>query len=1316
MEGGNLTGTLAFSRFVLKDIFRSKGRTISSIIGVALAVSLIAGENIALDSTAKDVLEEELEKNGYDYYASSKAIYNQKQLHNISRDLLAVDGIEEVLIFLRGGLESQFYSNTTLDVHNNPPIYGYYNKSIDVNIPINSTVWLDTTLEQIPSDIYKLYGYVFYQESGDPVQDVDIKIEEGEHAGYSIVNRTDKQGYYEFFLPESQFQLDLTLTSIWSGYPETYLSTSVEIDSSEPEKRLDFYIPEMNSSIQGYILDSSLGEPYKGEVCINIWNRTEKTNGTLEFIDKYYTYDGSYYLHSISGNMTLFGWTDDGVIDYFQVEIPANTSVFYNITIAPTPDESVVIEGYVYDNLSGQPLGSARLFVKGIDKLYENENYTDDFGYFFMNVIPGNISITIEKITSSPYDTKYLVEEFKTFNPAGEILQMDFYLEPMTSILKGYVTLPLGEDIKNLDIRLEGTKIEKKKASNYWGRGYYEIEVPAGNYTITFDAPPRNSPFRDIRNLYIFGINPSLDQLEFFQDAFKIDLKIGSLDFGQGNIAVSEELAEKYHIEVGSQVTFLDEFWVWDETNGTDVLKEITLSYNVSAIMVREDSFDLLMSMEDMSKLFSDLSGDESALHYRTVFYLRLDSYKMIDPFLRESTDISLTKFALKINAQASKYNLTFEDHLDTPLSNYYTWLSEVRLELIAYSLPVIGLGLYLGVVGIRLTAGQKRRVIGILKSRGASNRQIFISQLIEGVVLGIIAGFTGLIVGVIVSRFLLTVIPGSRNVASSPEFFAVNITSISILITILFAILLMIVTSLRPIRQASKATILQSLHHHVDVRGEKKYKPARDIFLVSFAVFALIVVSHIDLRYLDPENTGYYFWAFIFVVYIVSMIWLPFSPFIMIFCLTRLLTMGTTKIYKLFSRIVKPFTGNLWYLIQKNIVRNPKRVSSVSIIIALSLGFGVFMTTMIATTTYGWELEVRTEIGADLHIYYREANMSFENDLKGIEGVEEVIPVQNAQMIIQDAHESEWIRTMLFNATEYKKYVEVPDYYFVEGSSGKALSSLSKGNSIIITRNLAQLNSWGIGSTLRIERIEGDYGYSLNLKNTVLKVVGIVRALPGLDPGSEENRVYIDFNAMKESPFERQSHVYFLVDVRKGYDSNTVENSIDENFETLVFEIRNLEEEINAVRNDLSSRSILYIMLVDIGFMIIIITAGLALILFISINERKNELATIMARGADTKQVSVLIMGEAFAIAMVGIVIGVSVGLFTAYSFNEISVAADFFGMGGNTFPGRPLIIPWYGFIVIFLALISLTTVSILAAYRVKNIDLNQELRIRGG
>lgn len=1300
-----MAGTLAFSRFVLKDIFRNKGRTLSSIIGVVLAVSLIAGENIALDTTAKDVLAKELEDYKYDLYGSSEELLTPDEMAELQKDLESVYGVKDVLPMSHISRYFEIHNSTTII----PPKYGFYETKMDISIPPNETLELNVTLEPIPFETYKMAGYVYSSHDGRTIQNFTVEAYEMQentwYYGYWNSTNTDDMGYYELFLPESMHEI-----RIKKGI-SIYHIQRINIISSEPEKQLDFYIQDVeSSSIQGYILDPSTSAPYNGTLWVDIWN------DSIPHSNSTWIYNGYYHMNTIPGNFTIFAldyWWDIST-NLTQVEVPSNSSIWYNLTLQQFREADVQFEGYVYDNLTGLPIRYVDVDAINLDIIYRYDTETDNLGYFRMNISSGNSSISLDRFD-------YLSYESMIYNSSGDNRSEVFYLEPINSTIEGYVIAPSGERIVDALVKVNGIDFETETNSN----GYYSLKIPAGDHTIIFDGESRDYPYKhETTYLDIYSYLDPASNIGILEKVAPFELKSGTMEIGDGKIVLTDYLAKQYGLNVGEQIALV--------IRGDEV---IILTYNISGIITWEDSGqghsepypDFLLGPSDLNSLIVLMLEKDYRLQTYTELFIKMDRDKIIDPFSRESKDIAMNKLTTRINSIAVvNYDIIVQNVIEEPLESYYDWFERYRLEMLAYSLPVVAVGFYLAIVGLDLSLGQKRRVFGIIKSRGANEKQIFLSLLLEALVLGVIAGIAGLVLGVFVSRIFLNIIPSSRNLAGGTDFFSLNISFGSLFIAMLFAVSLMFFAAIRPAKRISKIPIIESMHHHSEKAHEKTYSPTTDIFLVSFAVLAYIMVAEVNFNDLDPARYGVAITILLIILYIVSVIWLPISPIVLMFSLTRLLTRGTDKVYGFFSRVVKPFAGELWYVIHKNMSRNPKRVSMVSIIIALAMGFGIFMTTMIGTTIYGEELKERAKIGADLHVVSSQENQSFENDLGAVQGVEDVVPVFWIYGKVLGGDEYLERSVTLFSAEEYLDHVDVDDYYFVEGNPRNALRAVGQGNAVIIGESIAHAYSLHVGSPVRIENLHlsidvWDPSDTIELKTNTFTVAGVVRALPGLEILSKGlhywgGGIYIDFSSLNTSLSDAEVGWHFLVDVQSKYDSKKVENAINENFSSSVIEIKNLRTALDNVRNDIPSNSILYIMLINIGFMIIIITIGLGLILFISINERKNEFATIMARGAEGRQISVLIVGEALSTTFVGAIVGVSAGLFTAYTFNKMLSTNTLFGGGQEMMSGRPLIIPWYGVLIIILALIALIMTSIIAAFRVKRIKLHQALRIRGG
>src|SRR5207245_5066725 len=94
-----------------------------------------------------------------------------------------------------------------------------------------------------------------------------------------------------------------------------------------------------------------------------------------------------------------------------------------------------------------------------------------------------------------------------------------------------------------------------------------------------------------------------------------------------------------------------------------------------------------------------------------------------------------------------------------------------------------------------------------------------------------------------------------------------------------------------------------------------------------------------------------------------------PFPPIFLIVGTTRLLTRSTGRVYEWTARVCKPIAKNLYYVISRNLCRNPRRSANVAVIIALGLAFGMFILVTFSSQLAYQERQVRASVGADLAV-----------------------------------------------------------------------------------------------------------------------------------------------------------------------------------------------------------------------------------------------------------------------------------------------------------------------------------------------------------
>ncbi len=1318
-----------FLRFAVESVFRKKSRAFSSIIGVLIAVTLIAGENIAIDTTAKEALDEKLEDVKTDFYGVTSDELSLSDVVNLSEDLEAIRGVERVTPITT--------LSTTLEIHNTSTLdyakYGYHEEEVLISVPEGDMIWYNTTLHPISEELHKVSGYVYYMPNGTPVNNISINIlEGGSGPGYEVVIYSDESGYYEIELPEANFEVSL----FYSWFPIN--TTWINITRDTTEITRDFHIQIRsfyeNSSIEGYLIDHQTNEPIyvSGEVTI-----LDPT--ILYFKDTFTNVNGYYKMNISSGNFRIYAWADvwnDSTPRYLLnsslISIPENGSLEYNLTLL----DIIKFDGSVYDNLTGEPIESARVTLKSdLDLSATETNYR---GYFNFYHYPGSAEVTLSKP-----GYKILTQNLEF--PMASNFHKNFYLDQTNvSKIQGYVLAENGDPPQAPEIIYDQNR--------FWpdNNGYYSIESTPGDHTINFDANIENE-INDHKEftLQIIGMYPDLtpELGDFIEDRWSLDLVEGDFDLGDMQILIPKWASERYDIGVGDIIHLLDEIRISSSTTNDETIENIV---NLTVTGILDDTIfetvtgileDTIFEEEYINTYFFVNSQDiftiydilynfpeeeedsfyEDSYPIRTEILLYIDRDEVINPLNREDSTLSLRRLEADINrVSVLNYNVQMLSQMDDAIEEYFAWFEGHRTEMFAYSLPVIVLGLYLGIIGIGISTSQKRREFGILKSRGASENQILLSLIIEAVILGILAGIGGLLFGIIVSKVIIATSPSSGTSLDSLNILQTRISPDSIVLTMIIAMVLMLFASLKPARRISKASLTETLHHYSKPYSEEKYRPNLDIFVVMFSILAYIAIVFISPIIYYIQISGLLFVILILFLIISIYIWFPLSPFLMTFSLTRLLTRGTNKLYRFFSYSLKRFAGEMWYVIEKNIVRNPKRVSNVCIIIALTVSFTVIITTMAATTMFGEEIRIKSEIGGDLSVNSYYTNSSIEHDLNALEGVDDVIAVSWYEAEISTPY---WFGNLaVFDASRYDSFLNMESYYFVEGEADEALNLLETGEYAIIGDEVARDNFLEKGDIFRISVRGYGFGPIVNGVSKDFIVAAVVKTLPGLqysdvlDSSSLwGNEIFCDESAIEGlENIERDWR--YLIDVKKGYNSEDVEASILENFSASIYqlgEIRNLEEELDEHRSDFYRNPIVFSMTMNIVFMIIIITVGLGLIMSISTSERKNEIATIMARGASKKQITTLLLGEAISIMLVGIMIGTIVGLVTGYAFNQMLLSLAF---TSDIVPGRPFILPPLTFIVIGLCVLSLLIAALLTAIKASKIKLHQELRIRGG
>ena len=652
--------------------------------------------------------------------------------------------------------------------------------------------------------------------------------------------------------------------------------------------------------------------------------------------------------------------------------------------------------------------------------------------------------------------------------------------------------------------------------------------------------------------------------------------------------------------------------------------------------------------------------------------------------------------------------------------------LEGMKLLFIALSLPVIALGTDLSVVGVDLGVSMRKREVGILTSRGASNRQVFFSLIFESLVLGTSAAVLGLVLGVLVSRFLLDVALSftSGGTTGETSMTDIKIGLSTIELAVLFGVGLMFLSSYRPFKRVSKTDIAEALHHYSPMVMQVDYKPRTDIILLSVSVLSVASVL-MGADWIGRQGWSWITQLILGAVVIFGVLIFPVMPFLLSLSVIRLLTRGSRRLYAKFTWLVKGWTKELHYLVEKNIVRNPRRASNLCVIISLALAFGLFISvTMESSMAYEKE-RVKFRVGSDvmLDAYPRgymsgdstsQVNLTNLSKLGSISGVEHVAVFERTYLVLDTYGYGEGFDTALLDPSAYAETVRPSDFYFVHSDSDM-LGHLEQNGTVILTKDFADSNYLIVGDSLPVRFEVTTYSNGMSTTTTwrfSVSVVGFVKALPGLTSSS----IFIGIHSLDFIPEQNLTQQVFsvgaFIDISGDADAKAVANSATSMFGEagLTANAYIMEDEIAALERDPAFGALADFLYLEYAMSIVIMSVGVGLIIFVAVTDREQELACIMARGSSGSQMRKILMGESLTLMAIGLVVGAIIGLLTSYLFNTLTTTDSF-----EVVPRR-MVFTYVTWVVVVVSIASLLLASLLATARAGRIKLAEVLRVRGG
>lgn len=820
-------------------------------------------------------------------------------------------------------------------------------------------------------------------------------------------------------------------------------------------------------------------------------------------------------------------------------------------------------------------------------------------------------------------------------------------------------------------------------------RLFYEYEGP-------------NSSFRTFPFISTLAINPAR-RPSMIRD---VDV-VGSLALPQGSVGITQNVATELDVGIGDSLTA---FYRANETSRWEV--------NLTVAAILEDpaptSFGgfpggpfyydtsfVVIHLQQVAWLEGQLNLT-SDYGYTVLGEVWIDRASYVNPYDLEGTTRSLERFQRRLQSILGPI-ASIQDNILSRLQDFSNRIAIQRVQYLLFSMPVVLLGVYLGAVGVDLAHAERRRELAVMKTRGARRGQLLGLLILEAIVGGLIAAAIGLAAGIGLSRLLLGVVSPTSGTTPASEAFILSTDTI--LAVAFLSMLLMFGVAYRSAKRTAGLPIIETLRYYAPGETKIHYSPKVDIILVSVGVLDYFLV------WWRVGQTGNLWFL---ILGILPFLLLPFVPIMLIIGLTRLLTRSTGKIYDWFSRAVKPLVGDLYHVIRRNLGRNPRRSSSIAIIIALGLAFGTFTLSTLATQDAHAVREIQASVGADMAAFpFTDEDLN--SNLTAIPGVVAVSPVIAYRYVRPGFTFGASVWGL--DPDSYFAVAQPESWFFSDGNPSGAHEILSTPGLVLVSQAYYDQAFLGVGDTLQLQTdVYDDNGTFVESIVVDVEVAGVVRSLPGMDFGYTGSvfaslETLAPFQAVSGGPFNRLESKY-LIDLDPVADWRIVKAAVLEDpgvsFVTVAAEM------IETASANPFTRALYQFISMETVFIGVILTAGVGLILYAASLERDVEFAAIIARGSSGWQTAKLLVGEACVIMLVGLVIGVSVGVGSAF------FATQFLNLGppGTPAPAVPFffVFPLNAVLLVLLGPAAIVLSAIVVSARTARLNVAKVLKLRGG
>lgn len=749
----------------------------------------------------------------------------------------------------------------------------------------------------------------------------------------------------------------------------------------------------------------------------------------------------------------------------------------------------------------------------------------------------------------------------------------------------------------------------------------------------------------------------------YFQSFDILRLTEGSLN--PNGVMISEAMAIAQNLKVGDQVQFtfagidqpvtLPVTGIVNMDNADALFASAT--ENENAIVADVAFVDINWFRTNLESRLSALVANPPASLPAGAILLDQQAHIKIDRSLLPSDP---TKAALQTDSLRRQLERQFPgqikavDNLSGAFKTATADVLSAKILFIFLGLPGVALAAYLAKFAAELFADAQRREISLLRTRGATPKQITSILIATSFFLAIGGAVLGLVFGLLI----LLVSTGTQVTAGINPFsttFDWIMFANSAGIALIAGLVLTFLAAFLPTFSTLRSEITQERRNIRRTEQSPFWKRAYIDIILLVTAAVILAITQLNGGFKPTGNEG----AAISLSFYIFLS--PFFAWIGITLLTlRLVEGGLAKATRPLSSFFRKLFGEMGEIAGKSITRRTARISAATTVIALTLSFGLSLALFQQTYTHEKTLDSQYIVGSDIR-FTPALNTPQTPDFATQLQVPGVVGVSGVSRDPQALVGSEKNTVYGIDVASFKKVAYLPDSFFVDGTSPKTLEAMrnrttnyAPGSAQQVLDALANTPNGVIISMEQAEKYNIQVGdpVLLRLYNRTSKQYTDVQALTvGLftyfPTSSQDSDFILNRDFMTQSSGNLAMDYFLIKTDGSAKTITSVSAALAAQYKNVMpVRIQSTETVVKVDQSSLTSMNLGGLGAMERFYTLLVVSVGLAIFLLAMINERQREFGAMRALGANLKQLRRFIFTEALTIGGLSLVIGSIIGI----------------------------------------------------------------------